>query len=147
MCPDASHIVEAVHDDSQYTVGAAAALIHLGFCNRPVALPNLHNIQHILSASNFDLRNTHAHSAAPALGRYGSGSFCDVTLVWCVITYKMHRSAFKRCLSGIGLQRMLRKRCKEMNPLYCNAACRHTHPRHSERTWYTQGSCSSVLPC
>ena len=103
MGPDACHIVEAIHNDSQYTVGAAAALVHLGLCNRPVALPNLHDVQHILSASNFDLRNTHAHSAAPALGLYRSGTFCDAPSVWCVITYKMHQSAFKRCLCGVGL--------------------------------------------
>ncbi len=103
MGSDACHIVEAIHNDSQYTVGAAAALVHLGLCNRPVALPNLHDVQHILSASNFDLRNTHAHSAAPALGLYRSGTFCDAPSVWCVITYKMHQSAFKRCLCGVGL--------------------------------------------
>lgn len=75
MGSDASHVVEAVHNDSQYTVGTAAALIHLGLCNRPVTLPNLHDVQHILGASNFDLHNTHAHSAAPALGLYRPGSF------------------------------------------------------------------------
>ena len=103
MCPDASHIVEAVHNDSQDTVGAAAALVHLGLCNRPVALPNLHDIQHILGASNFDLRNTRAHSAAPALGLYRPRSFSDAPLIWYVIMEKMHQSAFKRCLCGIGL--------------------------------------------
>ena len=123
MCPDTSHIVQAIHNDSQYTVGAAAALVHLGLCNRPVALPNVHDIQHILGASNFDLRSTHAHSAAPALGLYILGSLCNAPLVWYVIIYRINQSAFKLGLREMGLQRMLCERCKEVDPFCRNAAC------------------------
>lgn len=44
MRPDACHIVEPIHNDGQYAVGATAALIHFGLCNRPIALPYLHDI-------------------------------------------------------------------------------------------------------
>ena len=55
----ASHIVEAIHNDSQDAVRSATPLIHLGLSNRPVALPYLHNIQHILRASYLDLQQAH----------------------------------------------------------------------------------------
>ena len=56
MCPDASHIVQAIHNHGQHAVGAAAPLVHLGLSNRAVALTQLHHFQHILCACHLDLQ-------------------------------------------------------------------------------------------
>lgn len=56
VCSDARHIVQAVHNDSQHTVGPAAALVHFGLCNRAVALAQLHDLQHVLCAGHLNLQ-------------------------------------------------------------------------------------------
>ena len=64
MCSDASHIVQPIDNDGQDAVGSTAPFIHLGFSNRSVALPDLHDIQDILGAGDLDLQTRLVHMIA-----------------------------------------------------------------------------------
>ena len=52
----AGDVGDAVHDDGEHGVGAAAALIHLGLGHRPVARADLHHLQHFFSTPHIHLR-------------------------------------------------------------------------------------------
>ena len=60
--PDACHMAEPIHNDSQHTVGPTAALVHLGLGHGPVTLPNLHDIQDVLCAGHSDLQRDHVRA-------------------------------------------------------------------------------------
>ncbi len=56
----AGHVVDAVHDDGEHRVAAAAARVHLGLCDRAVARAQRHHRQHLLAARHRHLPRARA---------------------------------------------------------------------------------------
>jgi hypothetical protein len=50
MCAGSGDVIGSINNDSEHTVAAGAAFIHLCLCHSPVAGPDLHDFKHILRA-------------------------------------------------------------------------------------------------
>ena len=97
----AGDVADAIHDDGEHAVRAAAALIHLSLCHSPIPCPDIHHPHHLFTAAHIDLRESSGLMWTPLHHIHGCKVSAKVDGTQCTASVSLQVTAMKLAIQQL----------------------------------------------